>query len=501
MKHSLSDNIMMRLSTFISDNLALHFPKERWNDLTRNITAASKEYGYTNVEEFIQHIINSPISRENMEVLAANLTISETYFWRETQTFSALEHHIIPELIRRKIGKNRIRVWSAGCCSGEEPYSIAIAFTRMLKEIKNWNISILATDINTGNLNKAALSEYAQWSFRGTPPWLKEQYFTLNSNKKFEIIPSIKEMVKYEYLNLADDIYPSPLNETNAMDLIYCRNVLMYFSQERCRQVVKGLYNSLTEGGFLVVSASELSQLNFQDFVPVNVPGMVLYQKLSSRPKHQKPVYSKDDFKNQVNSDQPPASVEPIETKEDPVKINPQIDYEIFAEVEELVKPDSDYKEAQKFYSQGNYTEVIDKLQKKNQSLKEHILLIRAYANLGNFTEAIKSSAKALEANKLDPGLHFLHATILLENNDPDEAIASLKRSIFLDTNFVVSYFSLAKIYERQGKMANANKCYENILNILNTCKQDDLLPESEGITAGRFREIINASLQTRILK
>ena len=501
MKRSLPENMMIELSEYISANLALHFPRERWDDLARNITAASKQFGYTNVEEFIQYIITTPISRENVEVLAANLTISETYFWRETQTFSALEHQIIPELIQRKKGENRIRVWSAGCCSGEEPYSIAIAFNRMIRGIQNWNISILATDINTGNLNKAKIGEYGQWSFRGTPNWLKEQYFTLKPNKKFEIIPSIKKMVKYEYLNLADDIYPSPLNETNAMDVIYCRNVLMYFSQERFRQVVKGLYNSLTEGGYLVVSASELSQLNFQDFVPVNVSGMVLYQKASIHTKFQKPIHSIDELKSKVDSDETFIISESIETIEKVVKIIPKIEYEIFTDIDEPVISDSDYEEAQLFYSRGNYDKVIDKLQKDKLSLKEQILLIRSYANLGNFIEAIKSCEKAIAGNKLDPRLHYLQATILQENNQPEEAVVSFKRSIFLDTNFVLSYFSLAKIYERQDKRVNANKCYENILNILNKCGQDEILPESEGITAGRFREIIYASLQTRILQ
>jgi chemotaxis protein methyltransferase CheR len=185
MKLSIPDNILLQLSEFISSNFALHFPKERWNDLERNIVSASKEFGFSDTEKFIQHIITSPLTRENVEILAANLTINETYFWREPQTFEALEQTIIPELIRsRQNGNKRLRIWSAGCSTGEEPYSIAIALKRTIPDIKNWNISILATDINPRILSRAATGEYAKWSFRGVPKWLKENYFVQKPDNK-----------------------------------------------------------------------------------------------------------------------------------------------------------------------------------------------------------------------------------------------------------------------------------------------------------------------------
>lgn len=217
MKHTLPDNILLQLSEFIASNLALNFPKERWGDLERNIVNTAKEFGYNDVEKFILHIISAPLTREHIEILAANLTISETYFWREPQTLEALEQIIIPRLIRqRQKGEKRIRIWSAGCSTGEEPYSIAIALNRTIPNIKDWNISILATDINPRTLRKATTGEYGQWSLRGVPQWLKEKYFVQKPNNKFDIITEIKSMVKYEYLNLAEDIYPSSLNNTIA---------------------------------------------------------------------------------------------------------------------------------------------------------------------------------------------------------------------------------------------------------------------------------------------
>jgi chemotaxis protein methyltransferase CheR len=158
------------------------------------------------------------------------------------------------------------------------------------------------------------------------------------------------------------------------------------------------------------------------------------------------------------------------------------------------------YDKALVSYAQGNYAEVIDTLQKDDQTSAKRILSIRAYANQGMLDMALQSCEKAITEDKLNPGLHYLYATILQENNQLDEAVTSLKRAIFLDSNFVLSYYSLGKIYQRLGNVQSANKCTENVLTILNTCSQNEILFESEGLTAGRFKEIVIAADQTRDL-
>lgn len=483
---------MVELSKFIADKLALYFPKDRYSDLERNISTAAKEFGYNNLDEFVSYVLSTPLNKENIEVLAANLTINETYFWREPQTFEALEQMIIPELIRRRQKKEKkIRIWSAGCSTGEEPYSIAIALSRLIPNIENWDISILATDINQRVLEKAKKGIYGKWSFRGTPTWLKEKYFISKPNDKFEIIPKIKHFVKFEYLNLAEKTFPSSLNNTNAMDLIYCRNVLMYFTPDRFKQVAKGLYNSLQQGGYLIVSASELSLQNFPDFVPVNFQGMVLYQKNSGKIKHQ--------YKYDLPEVSEPV-IFPIASMPEPISENIKT---LFGESGSMIQPSakiptpvvSIYEESLKSYSQGQYSEVTKKLQKDNQTLEEQLLLIQAFSNQGKLNEALMACEKAIASNKSNPRLYYLEATILRENNQLDEAITCLKRAIYLDSDFVLSYYSLGNIYKQLGNIKNARKQYEIALMILNKCSHEDVLTESGGITAGRFKEIINASL------
>jgi chemotaxis protein methyltransferase CheR len=494
MKHTLSDIILQQLSEFITSNLALYFPKERWDDLERNIANASKEFGFDNVEKFILHILSTPLTLEHVEVLAASLTISETYFWREPQTFEALEKTIIPGLVqKRQKGEKRIRIWSAGCSTGEEPYSIAMALDRTIPDIKDWNVSILATDINPKILHKATTGEYGQWSFRGVPQWLKEKYFVQKSNNRFEIIPEIKNMVRFEYLNLAEDIYPSSLNDTNAMDIIYCRNVLMYFTQDRFRQVVRGFYKSLMQGGYLIVSASELSIQNFLDFVPINFPGMVLYRKSSGKIENQHKFISDTTYPEPVLFQTSMEPVQPFESTK-PIPLEKESDVPKTKDIPEQIV--SKYEVSLKSYSQGNYADVIEKLQNDGHSSEEQVLLIRALANQGKLAEAMQSCEKAIAADKIDPRLYYLYATILKEKNLLEEAITSLKHAIYLDPEFILSYYSLGNIYKQLGNARNAKKYYDIVLSILNKCNQEDIVFESEGLTTGRFREIINASLQ-----
>jgi chemotaxis protein methyltransferase CheR len=139
-------------------------------------------------------------------------------------------------------------------------------------------------------------------------------------------------------------------------------------------------------------------------------------------------------------------------------------------------------------------------LQHDDLTSEEQILFIRAYANQGKIDRALQSCAMAIAADELNPGLHYLYATLLQENDQLDKAVTSLKRAIFLDSNFVLSHYSLGKIYQRLGDVKSANRCADNVLTILNTCSQDEILLESEGLTAARFKDIIIATDRTRDL-
>src|SRR5258708_24852169 len=167
MSACIPETLLSLFSRFVEKETGLHFPKDRWADLERGILAAAHEFGSQSAESCILKLMASPLTKEQIETLAASLTVGETYFFRDKKVFEVLETDILPGLIQsRRGGEQRLRIWSAGCCTGEEPYSLAMLLTRMLPDIADWRITIVATDINARFLRKASEGIYGQWSLR-----------------------------------------------------------------------------------------------------------------------------------------------------------------------------------------------------------------------------------------------------------------------------------------------------------------------------------------------
>ena len=272
MTAKVSETLLAELSDFVGSRLGLHFPRERWNDLERGARAASRECAFRDdVERFIGRMLSSALTQNELETLASYLTVGETYFFREKSSLEVFEQKIVPELIRTRHGfGGQLRIWSAGCATGEEPYSLAIVLSRMIADLKEWKITILATDLNTRSLHKASEGIYTEWSFRDTPHWVRNTYFKANPGGRWGISPAIKKMVTFSYLNLVEDVYPSLLNCTNAMDVILCRNVLMYFTEEAIKKVIHRFHRSLADKSWLMVSPAEASQALFSEFASVS---------------------------------------------------------------------------------------------------------------------------------------------------------------------------------------------------------------------------------------
>src|SRR5262245_56174698 len=254
--------------------MGLHFPPARWTDLQRGLTGAITELGFSDVSKGAEWLLSASLTTTEFDVLASHLTIGETYFFREPGTFEVLAEEILPALINERRGGSRsLRIWSAACCTGEEPYSIAILLKELIDDLSDWNVTILATDLNSRFLKKAIAASYRDWSFRETPTGTRNRYFKEGVAGDYVLIPEVRELVTFAQFNLVEDALPSLVTGTNAVDLILCRNVLMYFSPAQTRKVISNLYRALVNGGWLIVSPSETSQALFRRFLTVNFPG------------------------------------------------------------------------------------------------------------------------------------------------------------------------------------------------------------------------------------
>ena len=280
----LTPEILDQLSILVAEQVGLHFPRQRWQDLEKGFNAAAGELGFPDAQALADHLLLAPMAKDLLEVLASHLTINETYFFREKRIFEILEWEILPPLLAsRRARERRLRIWSAGCASGEEAYSIAILLHKVLPDLQDWQITVLATDISQRALRKAEQGIYSQWSFRGVPSWLVEKYFYKVKGDRWEIIPRLKEMVTFSYLNLAIDPFPSLMNNTSAMDIIFCRNVLMYFSQAAINRAVEKFSAALVENGWFMVSPAECSLLQESNFLACPYSGAILFQKSKQR--------------------------------------------------------------------------------------------------------------------------------------------------------------------------------------------------------------------------
>ena len=499
MDRNISDDLLAELSAFVAARTGLHFPPERRRDLARGVQSAAREFDFADAESCGRWLLASPLTKRQFEILASHLTVGETYFFRERQALEALSGRVLPALTRARRGnERRLRIWSAGCSTGEEAYSVAMLLDREFPEIKSWRTDIIATDINTRSLRKASAGIYGEWSFRRTPPWVKEGYFR-KVEGGYELHPRVRRMVSFSYLNLAEDAFPSLLNHTNAVDVIFCRNVLMYFGAGQARRVIANFSRCLVAGGWLVVSPSEFSSTLFAEFTPVNFTDAILYRKRDSEPQTAPRA-----FRLLIDeSATPPPSPPELGAAREAENL-PALQPEGFAppEVAEGLEAEATpthYEKASACYEQGLYREAAELLLelalREPDNSQALVLLARASANLGDLAEALRWCERAVAADKMNAGVHFLRASILQEQRHTAEAFKSFRRALYLEPDFVLAHFALGNLARGRGKLGESKKYFANALALLEARAPDDTLPESEGMTAGRLAEIVRQAL------
>jgi chemotaxis protein methyltransferase CheR len=474
------------LSELIATRTGLHFPPERRDDLRRALDEAAPEFGCQDGEACAEWLLSRSISSSELRTLATHLTIGETYFFRERPAFNALATHVLPVLIHRnRATTRRLRLWSAACSSGEEAYSLAILLQQILPDWRDWNLSILATDINPGFLRKAEAGVYGEWSFRDSQPDFRARWFTRVGANAWQIRPESREMVTFTELNLAQDSYPSLDSDTNAMDLVLCRNVLIYFTPEHARRLVAGMHKSLVDDGWLIVSPSECSQTLFREFTAMNFPGSIVYRKKAHR---------------EVRATAPAAlEFAPL------FPMRALTDYELAAALTAPEAPPDDLETGiaavQLAFDAGDYAAALRAgaaLAARSGPPADSRLLsleARALANQGKLADALAASERWIATDKVDPAAHYLNAMVLQELGERARCRAALQRAVYLLPEFALAHFALGNNARAEARAAEARRHFENAARLLRGRPADDLVPESEGLTVGRMREIITALL------
>jgi chemotaxis protein methyltransferase CheR len=488
----VSESQWAEIRDLVAARLGLQFALERGGDLARGLAAAAEEFGLA-PGDCVRSLLSAPLTQTQLEVLASHLTIGETYFFRDTALFSVLEKTVLPRLIQERRGRQqRLRIWTAASCTGEEPYSIAMLLHQLLPDLPDWHVTITATDVNSRFLRKASAGIYRKWSFRNAPPGLTERYFDLTSDGSYAIRAHIKKLVTFSHLNLVEDTYPSLVNETNAMDLIFCRNMLMYFTPKQIEKVVTNLHHALVDGGLLVVAPSEASQTVFRQFMTVNFPGVILYRRDAARAATDAPslddiVYVPAPGRRELDRRRARASVAAVK----PLALPQQNVCDDASAAAALAR---DLFDAGRFADAARTLESVQAPPERQP--EEFSLLARSLANEGRLAEALDCCERWIDVDKLNPAAHYLRATVLVEHGDSSGARASLRTALFLSPDFVLAHFTLANIARVEGNTAESEKHFDNTLRLLAKSDPESIIPESDGLTAGRLSETIAATAQ-----
>lgn len=481
------------LCAFIAAHTGLYFPPKKYRTMLKGVCAAGEEMGFRDCPPFITDLVKTPPSRQALDTLIKHLTIGETFFLRDKSMFQILGDDIFRGILQnpRRDGKN-IRIWSAGCATGEEPYSVAILIDQMKKAFRGWEIIIIGTDANSCSLEKARAGRYSRWSFRDTPDAIIDKYFTPIDASTYEIVPRIRDMVDFSQLNFVADDYDRLLR-SGPMDIILCRNVLMYFDDHLRNAVISRLNRTLKENGWLIVGPAESGFVREPGLTPVRFLNAILHRKGPPRQTDENTSKARKPVPRQVIEEPPkPAILGPKRRKTDAVRgSSPK-----FGMIQDALTA----------FEKGDYRATIRVL---TPVLKDNIgagnflmlsesmtMMARAYANLGELDEAEHWCRTAIDCEKLNPEHYYQLAAIYQEGNRYPEAVKAVRQALYLDPKFIMAHFTLGMLMQQGDRIGESRKHLNNALTLLNTMGDDDPVPHSDGITAGRLRLTVQRMLQ-----
>ncbi len=267
----ISDNEFRKFAEFIYALLGIFIPPKRRYLLENHLGVRLSVLGLDSFTQYLDYLCHAPGRKQELNKFIEKVTTHETSFYRDiTQLDNFREKVLAPLLAKKsKAGTKKLRIWSAGCSTGEEPYTLAIMVADMLGTgISQWNVSITATDISTAVLEKARKGVYGKRCFQTMPNAVPDRFF-IEDGPRYQVRSCVREQVKFEQLNLNDQ---EAMKQVVSSDIIFCRNVIIYFDDAMKRRLAQSFHDNLVPGGFLLLGHSENLYNISRTFIPV--PGM-----------------------------------------------------------------------------------------------------------------------------------------------------------------------------------------------------------------------------------
>lgn len=458
-----------RVVEWAREHLGLLGDPSATSDVCLKLGAAARAQGFADVEAFVRHLFDALSPWDRLRTLASVLTVGETYFFREPEALHLFRQEILPKIMRFREdrGQRRLRVWSAGCSTGEEAYTLAMILKEALSGFPQWDFSVLATDINEKALDAAREGLYRPWSFRKPVPLAYAKYVVRHEGENlWRVRDDIKRHVTFSVLNLASESYPSVQTETVDWDAVFCRNVLMYFDPKTRSDVLRRFHGALNEAGWLVLGASEIHAASGGPWESVRYPGAVFFRK-------QRAV----------------------------AKAAPQPDR---SPKRDAVQASSDHA-ISSLLASGRFEEAAVTAERAldgpadmplDGEFRDAILQVtQALAARGRGAQALKLVDRVLAVHKFDRAFYHMKGALHAERGELEEAIAAFRQMLYVAPQSATALLSLGMLCDREGHKDAARRYLEGALRLLQGKDDREEVPDSDGMSVGQTRRMIQRFL------
>lgn len=257
MEITINDNEFELFRRLIYEESGIHLTPAKKELMKSRLAKRLREKSLSSFKEYYKYLTEQDKTGEEMVCMLDCISTNLTHFFREEAHFNFLIKTVIPDLlkVKRERREKKIRIWSAGCSTGEEPYTLSMIVAENIVPLSEWDIKILATDLSTRVLKKAMLGLYTKDQLKSIPSQMSSSYFKKHSNQKdqFQISDFLKNMIAFRRLNLTNDNFPFK----GQFDFIFCRNVMIYFDKQTQNELVSKFYNHLVPSGYLFIGHSE----------------------------------------------------------------------------------------------------------------------------------------------------------------------------------------------------------------------------------------------------
>ncbi len=274
----ISDEEFGQLRDFIYDQSGIYVADNRKYLLENRLANRLKALNLKNFGEYYYFLRYDPGKRTELSRLFESVTTNETSFYRNPPQLKVFQDKILPEVLdlQRKQNLKRLNIWSAGCSTGEEPYTLSMILNEALRtELLRWNIKITANDLSEAVLKAARKGLYNEYTLRTTPKEVVARYFQKDANV-YKVKSEVKRLVSFGQINLSDRM---ALRRVERSQIVFCRNVIIYFDDEMKKKVISAFYDNLLPGGYLIIGHSESLHNITRAFKPVHYPGAIVYKK------------------------------------------------------------------------------------------------------------------------------------------------------------------------------------------------------------------------------